>query len=84
MTKHILEPTRYEIEDKDGIKHVRWKGVKLAEITDDKIARILGATLNNPICCEFRLSRRKRKAVFEIYGDDVPDDFKQLLEVTKQ
>ena len=60
---------------------IRWSNIKLGEITDERLARILKATQSNCVCYCFNPTMRNGKVVMEIYGDDVPDDFKQMLEL---
>jgi hypothetical protein len=65
-------------------KRTFWNNVKLGEITDERLARILTATFGNNICLCYQATMRDGKLVLEIYGDDVDDDFKQVLELVKK
>lgn len=82
MSKQILKPERRE-RGTEHDKCVVWNNIKLGEITDERLARILNATFSNPVCLCYIPTMRDGKLVMEIYGDDVPDDFKQLLEMVK-
>lgn len=57
-------------------KCIMWSNIKLGEITDERLARNLKATHSNPVCLCFSDTMRDGKLVLEVYGDDVPDDFK--------
>ena len=83
MSNHIHRPVMEELGEGDH-KRKLWSNVKLGEITDERLARILKATQSNCVCYSFEPAIRNGKMVMEIYGIDVPDDFKQMLELTQK
>ena len=44
---------------------------------------VSSASFSNPVCISYHETIRKGKLVLEVYGEDVPDDFKQLLEMVR-
>ena len=83
MSSRIHRPVMEEIGE-GYRKRKLWSNVKLGEITDERLARILKATQSNCVCYSFEPTIRDGKMVMEIYGDDVPDDFKQMLELAQK
>jgi hypothetical protein len=83
MSKQILKPERRE-RGTEYDKKVFWNNIKLGEITDERLVRIMNACHSNSTCYTFMATIRNGKMVMEIYGDDVPDDFKQMLEAIEK
>lgn len=76
-----LKPEKHVRGEKYN-KETFWSNVKLGEIVDERLVRILTAIFDGGnISLGWRKTTRNGKPVLEVYGDDVSDEVKQLLEM---
>lgn len=84
MSKQALKPESHVILDGLTGKTVLWNNIKLGEIKDENLATIIAASFDTPVYITFRPVMRNGKRVMEIYGGDVPESFRRLVEVLNE
>lgn len=83
MSRQTLKPEKHVRGEKYN-KETFWSNVKLGEITDERLVRILIAVFDGGnISLGWQSAMRDGKPVLEVYGDDVSEEVKQLLEMVR-